>query len=310
MTLRRSILAVAGASLVAATALAGPAGAGVQGKPEPDRRKAVGAAAVAASACSMQVGAVNAAGMSGGYNIVATRPVQVGEFVPYKLFGIRASATWYYYKEPTRNYFRGLILQGSNLYAAYEIYKGSSDVPTVSATKVGTGWSGFSTIATSNFVQGTTPHRYLYGLHTNGSLYRYNVNGPVRSYGSAPGYRSFKTITVIAETATYDTLLATTKTGALWTIRVPVTAPLKATLKQVRTTGFKAYEQLIAQRCGATSTLLTAFDNDANTATVYAVSRATGASTLINTIDTFPATFDAPTHHLYTASGGPQLVGE
>jgi hypothetical protein len=44
----------------------------------------------------------------------------------------------------------------------------------------------------------------LYGLNTNGSLYRYPIVGSgFRSLGPLPGFRSFEAMTVISETATY-----------------------------------------------------------------------------------------------------------
>lgn len=309
MRIRHFALTVAGLSLVAGAAVSGQASADVQGKPRPTPQS-VGKSA-AAAACGVQVGAVNAAGTNAGYDITATKPVGVEQFAPYKLFGIRASSSWYYW-EPSAsvNYLAGFVLQSGNLYAAAETYKNGSNTPVVSARKLGTGWSGFTTLASSNYYSPTgRSHMNLYGLHTNGSLYRYSIKGPtgpVASYGSAPGYRSFKAITVISETATYDTLLATTKQGALWTIHVPTTVPLKA----VRTTGFAAYNQIIAQRCGTSSTLLTGFNNTANTGTVYAMSKAVGSKTIINTIGSFAAPQDASVHHLLTGSGGPQLVGE
>jgi hypothetical protein len=323
MRIRQLALAVAGLSLVTGAAMAGQASADVQGKPQPTHQDAAKAikrvpqtkAQAAAAACNVQVGAVNAAGFNGGYDITATKPVKAEAFEPNKLFGIRASSSWYYWQaSATVNYFAGFVLQSGNLYAAAETYKGEDTPPVVSSKKLGTGWTGFSTLASSNYYNPAGgSHLNLYGLHANGSLYRYSVKGPtgpVASYGSAPGYKSFKAITVIAETATYDTLLATTKQGALWTIHVPVANPLKATLKAVRTTGFAAYDQLVAQRCGASSTLLTGFNNTANTATVYAVSKAVGSKTVVNTIGSFAATYDANTHFLLTGSGGPQLVGE
>ncbi|WP_157630981.1 hypothetical protein [Kribbella catacumbae] len=324
MRIRQFALTVAGLSLVAGAGLSGQASANVQGEPRPTRQAAGKAAAklpqtnaqAAAAACGVGVGAVTATGMSGGYDITATKPVTAEPLAQYKLFGIRASSSWYYW-EPSAsvNYFAGFVTQSGNLYAAAETYKNGSETPVVSSKKLGTGWSGFTTLTSANYYEPTTGRgrMNLYGLHTNGSLYRYSVKGPtgpVASNGSAPGYQSFKAITVIAATATYDTLLATTKQGALWTIRVPATLPLKATLKVVRTTGFAAFNQLVAQRCGASSTLLTGFNNATNTGTVYAMSKAVGTQTVINTIGSFAAPQDASVHYLLTGSGGPQLVGE
>ncbi|WBQ03530.1 hypothetical protein [Kribbella sp. CA-293567] len=324
MRIRQLALAVAGLSLVTGAAMTGQATAAVQGKPQPPHRDIAKAlkqipmtkAQAAAAACGVQVGGVTAAGLNGGYDITATKPVTAKPFQQYKLFGIRASSSWYYYEpSSTVNYLAGFVLQSGNLYAAAETYKNGSDIPVASSRKLGTGWTGFSALASANYYNELTGagHLNLYGLHANGSLYRYSVKGPtgpVASYGSAPGYKSFKAITAIASTATYDTLLATTKQGALWTIRIPTVSPMKGTLKAVRTTGFAAYDQIIAQRCGASSTLLTGFNNTTNTAAVFAMSKANGSKTVINTIGSFAAPQDANTHFLYTGSGGPQLVGE
>ncbi len=323
MRIRQFALAVAGLSLVAGAGLSSQASAGELDKPKPSAREAYKAtyvpqtkAQAAAAACDVLIGATTATGMNGGYAVTATKPVGVEELAPYKLFGVRASSSWYYW-EPSEsvNYFAGFVLQSGNLYAAAETYKNNSNTPVVSAKKLGTGYGGFSTITSANYYEPTTGRgrMNLYGLHTNGSLYRYSVKGPtgpVATYGNAPGYSSFKAITVISATATYDTLLATTKQGALWTIHVPTAVPLKATLKAVRSTGFASYNQLVAQRCGASSTLLTGFNNATNTATVYAMSKAVGSKTVINTIGSFAASQDATVHYLYTGSGGPQLVGE
>jgi len=314
--MRRVALAMAGLSLVSAAAVPVTAGAA---KPKPESFRSAGKAAAklpttaaqaAAAACGVSVGAVNATGIAGGYDITATKPPTVADLDQYKLFGVRASSTWYLESGANSDAFFGLVLQGANLYGAVSIYTGTATTPTVHATKLGTGWSGFSQITDSNYVYGPKQHVYLYGLHANGSLYRYTVSPTPKAYGSAPGFSSVKAMTLIAETATYDTLLVLTKGGALYTVRVPVTAPMKPIVKLVRSSGFSAYESLIAQRCGATSTLLTAIDTDANTGAVYAVSKATGTSTVINTIGTYKATFGAKVNFLLTGAYGPQRVGE
>jgi hypothetical protein len=312
---------VAGLSLVTGAAAAGQAAAGVQSDPGP--RTTVGKSSgqapqtkAAAAACRVEAGAITAAGLNSSYVVTATKPVGVAPLQPFKLFGARGSSSWYAWLTPsTITYYAGFVLQGSNLYAGAETYKnGMDNPPTTSSKKLGAGWGGFTKLASSNYyVKGTTrAHTFLYGLHSNGSLYRYIVNGPtgpITSYGSAAGYSSFKTITVISETPTYDTLLATTKAGALWTIHLPVSAPLKGTLKAVRTTGFKAYDQLVASRCGS-GTMLTGFDNTAKTLTVYAMSKANGSKTVINTIGSAPATHNGLVHFLYTGSGSLSLIGE
>jgi hypothetical protein len=316
MKMRRVALALAGVGLV--TAAAAPVTAEAR-TPNPESFRAAGQAAgklpttaaeAAATACGLSVGAVNATGTAGGYDITATRPLTVDPLETYKLFNVRASTSWYYTEGPKQGFFAGLILQGSYLYGAVVSYNDVAPDPDIKAYKLGTGWTGFSKIASSNLVSGTKPHSFLYGLHANGSLYRYSVGETVRGYGSAPGFSSVKAMTVIAETATYDTLLVTTRGGALYTVRVPVTAPMKPVVKLVRSSGYSAFEQLVAQRCGQASTLLAAFDNDTDKVTVYGVSRATGTSTLIKSFGTAPAAFNGTIHFLLTGDSGPQLVGE
>jgi hypothetical protein len=316
MSMRRVALTMAGLSLAAAAAVPLTAGAT---KPGPETFRTAGKAAAnlpttaaqaAAAACGVSVGAVNAVGTAGGYDVTATKPPTVTNLAQYKLFGVRASSTWYLESSGTTDSFYGMILQGANLYAAATIYKGTATTPTVRATKLGTGWSGFSQITDSNYVYGANQHYFLYGLHANGSLYRYKVSSAPKAFGSAPGFGSVKAMTLIAETAAYDTLLVTTRGGSLYTVRIPVTAPMKPIVTQVRATGFGAYESLVAQRCGATSTLLTAFDNDTNLGTVFAVGRTTGPTTAIRSYGSFKATFGAKVNFLLTGAYGPQRVGD
>ncbi|WP_328320863.1 hypothetical protein OHA70_22895 [Kribbella sp. NBC_00382] len=319
MRIRRFAVVVAGLSLVAGAAVAGQATAEVQGKPEPvhGRALAQGSAQAKAvsAACETDVGTITPDARNSPYGITATRPLDVHKYNSFKLFSGRASSSWYYW-EPSASvyYWSGFVLQAGNLLAGAETYYNNSTTPKVSSKILGGGYGGFTTLTSANYwVPGTTQeHTFLYGLNTNGSLYRYRVNGPtgpVVGAGHAPGYKGFKAITVIATAPTYDTLLATTKAGALWTIHLPVTGTFKGTLKAVRASGFQKYDQLVAQRCG-NATMLSAFDNTANTVTVYAMGKAVGSKTVMNTIGTAPATNDALVHFLYTGSGGPLLVGE
>ncbi|MDX6262267.1 MAG: hypothetical protein QOH84_3955 [Kribbellaceae bacterium] len=325
MRIRRWALAVAGLSLVTAAAAAGQATADVQGKPEPTQSSAGRTAAqgpqakaqakAVAAACYDYYGGITADGQNGNYKVTATRPLGVTAYQPFKLFAGRASSSWYYWKpSSTVAYYAGFVLRSGTLYAGAETYYNGSDTPKTSSKALGGGYGGFTSLTSANYyVPGTTKaHTFLYALHTNGSLYRYRVNGPtgpVAGAGHAPGYSAFKAITVISESPTYDTLLATTKAGALWTVHLPVTGTFKGTLKAVRASGFKAYDQLVASRCGS-GTLLTAFDNTANTLSVYALGKAVGSKTVINTIGTAPATQNADAHFLYTGSGSDPMIGE
>jgi hypothetical protein len=318
MRIRRFALAVAGLSLVTGAVAANQATAEVQGKPQPRAGvlgESTAKAQTAAGACLVDVGAVTATGQNGGYRITATKPVTAASYQAYKLFGVRASSTWFGWAgSGTTEYYSGLVLVSGSLYATAESYKTPTSLPVVSSKRLGTGWSSFTSLASSRYISpaGVVGPMFLYGLNTNGTLYRYHIKGstgPVAAAGSAAGYRSFKSITTIAETATYDTLLGVTKTGGIYTIHLPKTRQLKGTLKLVRTAGFGAYHQLVAERCGNNGgTLLTGFNNTANTATVYALSKANGSNTIVNTIGSVALPQNGTVHMRYI--NNTVLIGE
>ena len=158
----------------------------------------------------------------------------------------------------------------------------------------GSGWTSFKSIATSNYSVAQPRHAYLYGLNTNGSLYRYaQISGGFRALGSFAGFRGFKAMTVISETATYDTLLMTTNAGALYTIRIPVTATAKPVVKLIRRTGWSAYESLVVQGCGTRGgSLVVGVDHDTESGYQYAMSKANGTATAITSYGKIPAVFN------------------
>lgn len=99
--MRRVALTMAGMGLAAAAAVPATAGAT---NPKPDSFREAGKAAsklpttnaqAAAAACGVSVGAVDAYGTAGGYDITATKPLTVNALDTYKLFGVRASTTWH-----------------------------------------------------------------------------------------------------------------------------------------------------------------------------------------------------------------------
>ncbi|WP_432880937.1 hypothetical protein ACQPYH_36285 [Kribbella sp. CA-245084] len=148
-------------------------------------------------------------------------------------------STWYMtFSRSGVQYSYGLLLQGGNLYR-HSTTTPVSGTHRVTATKLGSGWTSFKAIATSNYGAPAKPtHAFLYGLNSNGNLYRYAANGTgYRSFGSFGGFKSFKTMAVLSETQTYDTLLMTTTAGALYTIHIPVTATAKPVVKMIRPSG-------------------------------------------------------------------------
>jgi hypothetical protein len=168
-----------------------------------------------------------------------------------------------------------------------------------SLRRIGGGWSKFTFLETSEYESpdGQTPkiyHSNAYALRHDGVLFRWNLDNGWKATGSYAGFAAVKTMTLIAKTKTYDTFLANTRGGALYTIRIPLTSPLKPIVKQVRTRTWQGFETLSAMGCGQYGTLLLGIDKDTKTGYLYAVGHANGLSTVIQSRGPVPGTFDDP----------------
>jgi len=314
MRLQRLALAMAGMGLLAASVVSAPATAGTtDSKPWSDRTKQTNTTK-AGTACLVSAAFPAAAGTVSEADAIAGRPAQGVQYDPFKFVGTRANATWYLASNAalTQFYYYGLLLQGGNLYRHTTYLPTDEEKPPVPTfKKVGNGWTSFTSIATSNYSVAQPRHAYLYGLNTNGSLYRYAIVGTgFKALGPLPGFGGFKAMTVISETATYDTLLMVSKAGALWTAHIPVAAGAKPVMKLIRSSGFAAYESIVAQGCGTRGgTLLVFADHNTQSADQYAMSKANGTATAITKYGKIPATFNGVTHVSLTTHYD-QLVGE
>lgn len=285
MRLQRLALAMAGVGLLAASVVSAPATADTtDSKPWADRTKQTNTTK-AGGACLVSTAFPSAAGTVAEADVMAGRPAQGLQYDAFKFVGTRANATWYLASNAalTQFYYYGLLLQGGNLYRHTTYIYEDNRAPLATFKKVGSGWTSFKTIATSNLNTYNARHQFLYGLNSNGSLYRYSIVGAgIKSYGSFPGFKGFKTMTVISETATYDTLLMTTTAGALWTVRIPTAASTKPILKRIRSGGWQNFESLVVENCGNRGGLLiVGVDNNTQTGTLYAMSKANGAATAL-----------------------------
>jgi hypothetical protein len=219
---------------------------------------------------------------------------QVAQFVP-----VRAMATWY--MSTTRQgeqYSYGLLLQGGNLYRHSTITPPGSRAR-VTATKLGGGWTSFKAIATANYADPLgRKHSFLYGLNTNGNLYRYAANGTgYKAYGSFGGFKSFKTMAMISQQPTYDTLLMTTTAGALYTIHIPTTAAAKPVVKVIRKSGWSSFESLLVEHCGNNyGSVVVGIDHNTDSGYQYAFSRAKGTATAITSYGRAPLAFTGAVH--------------
>ncbi|WP_410790674.1 hypothetical protein [Kribbella sp. C-35] len=318
MKLQRFALALAATGLLGAAAVSAPAAATGQADPTPyfpeKTAQPLSAKAAAANPCLSAVGVPTAAGTMQEIDATPAFPPRSDTYETFPFVSTRADATWYFAANAsqTQFYYYGLLLQGANLYRHTTYLPADSTKPPVPTfKKVGSGWTSFKSIATSNYSVGTPRHAYLYGLNTNNSLYRYAIVGAgFKALGPIPGFRGFKAMTVISESATYDTLLMTTTTGALWTAHIPIAAGAKPVMKLIRSSGFAQYESLVAQGCGTRGgTLLVAADHDTQTANQYALSHANGTATAVTSYGKIPGVFNGVTHVSLTTHYD-QLVGE
>ncbi|MET9318248.1 hypothetical protein ABZX12_41055 [Kribbella sp. NPDC003505] len=193
----------------------------------------------------------------------------------------------------------GYVVIGDSLYSRGYSINGSDQMDPSDPGKtirVGGGWTPFRLIERSFHrpLDTDLPDRtHFYGLRGDGVLFRWKLAPGFQAAGSAAGFSAVKSMALISQTATYDTFLANTRAGALYTIRIPVTSPMKPVVKQVRASGWSG-RTLIANRCGVYGSLLLAVNDAAKTGALYAVGHANGPMTVINTVGTVPASFGNP----------------
>ncbi|TCC28389.1 hypothetical protein E0H50_29210 [Kribbella sindirgiensis] len=175
----------------------------------------------------------------------------------------------------------GLVVLGDVLYSNYSIVHDDGVILAQALQRIGGGWSSYIALDTSTYSSRTASRlSYLYGLRRDGVLFRWNA----RTWGqktSYPGFSAVKSMALISSTATYDTFLATTRGGALYTIHIPVTSPMKPVVKLVRRSTWQGFEALLARKCGIYGTLLLGIDKDTQSGYLYAVGHANGTSTVI-----------------------------
>jgi hypothetical protein len=246
------------------------------------------------TACSVLAGSVNAAGGQSIINVTAGTPPTMsgpsytaGVFAPGK---VRLSAT--FTLEPNVAGFdkSGYVVEGDALYSRFYNPNVGADI----LTRVGGGWTNFTAFEVSEWIngpEGNLGHTNAYALRSDGTLFRWNLAKGWKTTGSATGFSSIKAMALISKTATYDTFLATTRGGALYTIHIPITSPMKPVVKKVRTSGWQGFESLVAAKCGQYGTLLLGIDKDAKTGNLYAVGHGNGASTVIQGLGKVAGTF-------------------
>jgi hypothetical protein len=300
----RTAAALLGAGLLTATLLPGPAQAG---------------AARATAACSLSLGAVTGTGDHKFQTITATSPVtttqpSVGPKDLFPVDQVRLASSVGLEPDPPAGLTRtGYVTIVNDLYGfdyVIDQTTGELDPDANTRWKVGGGWTPEYTYFEESTYSGRTN---TYALR-NGVISRWTVDQRVwRNKATYTGYSAVKTMALISQTRTYDTFLANTRGGALYTIRIPLSGV--PVVKQVRASTWQAFDTLVAEKCGNQSTLLLGIDKDTRTAYLYAVSHANGTATVIKGLGQAGSTFAAfaeKTYFRHHAAGSeaPTLYGE
>src|SRR6266536_2730914 len=299
----RTAAGLLGTALVAAALVPGSAHADV---------------ARASAACALKVGAVTTAEDHKWQTVVASNPVTataptVGPEGAVPGRQVRLASVVGVEPDPPAGMKRsGYVTILSDLYAfEYVIDQstGQLDPESYKKRKIGGGWSPEYTYFEVSKFYGP-PRTNTYALR-GGVISRWTVDAAGwRNRATYQGFSSVKTMTLISQTSTYDTFLANTRGGALYTIRIPLSgAPV---VKKVRASTWQGFETLIAEKCGSQSTLLLGIDKDTRTGYLYAVSHANGTATVIKGLGKVPTTFTDKTYfrsHL-DGSEAPTLYGE
>jgi hypothetical protein len=210
----------------------------------------------------------------------------------------------------------GLAVVGVQLYGTSYMTDGTGTaiVPgTLNQTLIGGGWDDLHKyVELSRSSTGGIVRSNAYSLinqFTDGLIGRWTVSSSGwKYYTTFGGFKAVKTMTLIGQGSTYDTFLATTNGGALYTVKVPVGSG-KPVVTKVRTSTWQGFETLIAEKCGNYGTLLLGIDKDTGSGYLYAVGHANGAATVIKGLGKVPTTFPATDSYFRYYTAGVNLTG-
>jgi hypothetical protein len=270
-----------------------------------------------AGKCAMDLGSVSAGGDHRSQHITATSPpTRTNDHVvaadPFS-GQVRLSGSMYASPDPRGVYVAGHVIIGSTVvYNGYTLVGGRDlDRNSIIREVDGGDYGDIVAFGESRYRVGTSvPRTAMYGLRGDGVLLRWtSTSGGWQVTGTSPGFASVKAMTLISKAKTYDTFLANTRGGALYTIHIPTSAPMKPVVKSVRTRTWQGFEFLIATKCGNQGTLLLGIDKDTQSAYLYAVGHANGTATAIQGLGKVPGTFNDPTYFRWATPTDP-LVGE
>lgn len=278
------------------------------------------APAGAAAACSLRLGSVTPGGDHTIQTITATPsagPRRVGPKDLYPDGQARLpSSVRHEPVVPAGEERQGLTVVGPRMYRT--LYRtdgtGTAVVPgSVSQTLIAGGWTDdYKYVERSEYSGTSFSRENVYALAIdplNGLIVRWTVaDTGWRSRTAFPGFKAVKTMALIGQGPRYDTFLATTNGGALYTVQVPTGAG-KPVVTKVRTSTWQGFETLIAEKCGNYGTLLLGIDKNTGAGYLYAVGHANGAATVIKGLGKVPTTFPAADSYFRYAAANTHLNG-
>jgi len=276
-------------------AAAGLAAAGVN--------TAVAGTTAATASCGLNLGSVTAGGDQTLQRLTASAPPAAGarSVVPnvYADGAARMVATLVNEATATGSSRYGRVVLGDSMYQHWLQLDKSGKVTSSELARIGGGWSRFVDHETSVFNDDPAhPRTYEYALRSDGVLFRWVVGdtGAWKAYGSASGFAAVKSMTLISKAAAYDTFLANTRGGALYTIRIPVNSQLRPVVTKVRSATWQGFETLVAGGCGNYGTVVVGIDKETKSAYLYTFGHADGAKTSITGHGKVPGTFADPSY--------------
>ncbi|WP_371404031.1 hypothetical protein OHA10_40110 [Kribbella sp. NBC_00662] len=302
---RRALGALATGVLAAGTLVSTPATASTTGQ---------------SAVCSMRLGSITPSGDHTQQTITATPSAGARQVGPKDLYpdgkahlptAVRTELV-----VPAGEERTGLAVVGVQLYGTSYMTDGTGTaiVPgTLNQTLIGGGWDDLHKyVELSRSSTGGIVRSNAYSLinqFTDGLIARWTVTSSGwKYYTTFGGFKAVKTMTLIGQGSTYDTFLATTNGGALYTVKVPVGSG-KPVVTKVRTSTWQGFETLIAEKCGNYGTLLLGIDKDTGSGYLYAVGHANGAATVIKGLGKVPTTFPATDSYFRYYTAGVNLTG-
>lgn len=272
--------------------------------------------------CKVNLGSVTTSGGVRGAGVTASTPPKTvtGTDVLPSIFTAgqaRLGGTWYVTVNPeaTTDWYGLMVLGSSMYYNSYTIGSdGKVDPDSISHLRIGGGWDKVTAFQLSDYAEqsGSFARSHAYALRSDGTLTRWTLNGKWSNPQSYAGFSAVKSMTLISQTRTYDTLLANTTTGSLITIHIPTTSPLKPVVKRVRDRSWQGLDYLSAERCGSSGTVLAGIDRDTNSVYVYTLGKANGTATVIKSFGKATGSLTDPVYHRAASEPGvePPLNGE